>query len=79
MKTLKAICTAAILALALSVPAYAGDMQTPGCANPGDISTPGETTAAPGDIDSPAVTSTDPGDIGSPGFADILWALASMF
>ena len=30
MKTLKAICTAAILALALSVPAYAGDMRNAG-------------------------------------------------
>jgi hypothetical protein len=69
MKTLKAICTAAILALALSVPAYAGDMHTPGAPSPGDVSTPGKTV----------VTPTDSGDIGSPGFADILWALASMF
>lgn len=79
MKTLKAICTAAILALALSVPAYAGDVHTPGSPDPGDVSTPGETTPAPGDIDFSGVTSTDSGDIGSPGFADILWALASMF
>jgi hypothetical protein len=29
MQTLKAICTAAILALALTVPVYAGDIDTP--------------------------------------------------
>lgn len=79
MKTLKAICTAAILALALSVPAYAGDVQTPGRANPGAVSTPGAITPSPKDVDSAGVKSTDPGDIGFPGFADILWALASMF
>lgn len=29
MQTLKAICTAAMLALALTVPVYAGDIDTP--------------------------------------------------
>jgi hypothetical protein len=41
MKTIKAICTAAILVVALSVPAFAGDIASPGVAAPGDISTPG--------------------------------------
>ncbi|MDQ2920261.1 MAG: hypothetical protein M3R52_01405 [Acidobacteriota bacterium] len=74
MKTLKAICTAAILALALSVPAYAGEINSPGFTSPA----PG-TEPAPGDISSPAATSTEPGDISSPAFADILLALMSMF
>ncbi len=38
MKTLKAICTAGILALALSIPASAGDVQTPGSPCPGTSS-----------------------------------------
>src|SRR6266851_2839458 len=61
MKTLKAICTAAILALALSVPAYAGDILTPGFTAPppppppesnitGDVSVPTATSSAPGDM-----------------------------
>ena len=34
MQTLKAICTAAILALALTVPVYAGDIDTPAVVSP---------------------------------------------
>ena len=40
MTKLKAICAAAILGLALSVPTHAGDINSPGCATPGDIGTP---------------------------------------
>jgi hypothetical protein len=39
MRKIKAICAAAILGLALSIPAYAGDIDSPGCATPGDIGT----------------------------------------
>jgi hypothetical protein len=68
MKTLKAICAASILALALGVPVSAGDIGSPGCPTPvpGDIHTPGTATAAPGEI-------------GSPGFTDLLWAAIAMF
>ncbi len=79
MKTLKAICTAAILALALSVPAYAGEISSPGSPCTADSGTPDTTSSALGDISSPAIASTAPGDMGSPGLADILLALASIF
>jgi hypothetical protein len=69
MKTFKAICAASVIALSLSVPAYAEDPA------PGDIHIPG----AP----SPVVTG-DPGaspasDISLSALADIMWALASIF
>ena len=82
MKTLKAICTAAILALALSVSAYGGDMSTPGspapAPTPTQVSTPGVAPTNSGDIQTPGEASTAPGDFGMPGFADILLALVSM-
>ena len=81
MRTLKAICAAAILALALSVSAYGGDVSTPGAPAPvpGHVSTLGVVPTNPGDIQTPGEVSTAPGDIGMPGFADILLALVSMF
>jgi hypothetical protein len=74
MKTVKAICTATILALALCIPAYAGDIASPGMTSSGEISTPG--VSAPGQIGSPGVTSS--GDVSTPGFTDILMALLSV-
>lgn len=41
MTKLKAICATTILCLAFTIPAYAGDISSPGAANPGDISTLG--------------------------------------
>ena len=67
MKTLKAICTATILALTLSVPAYAGDIDTPGCANPG----PGSTAQA-------LIGTTTP-SADAPAIVDLLWVLAGLF
>jgi hypothetical protein len=49
MKTLKAICTAVILALVLSAPAYADDT----------TSDPPSESTVPGDIGTPGLTSTD--------------------
>jgi hypothetical protein len=40
MQTLKAICTAAILALALTVPIYAGDIDTPAVVSPTPAAAP---------------------------------------
>ena len=68
MKTLKAICTAAILALALTVPAYAGDVHTPGFTAP-------PTTES----SEPAATPSDLDDMSVPGLADILLVLVSIF
>jgi hypothetical protein len=65
MKTLKAICTATVLALALSVTAFAGEISSPGSPTPGNVCASSGT--ATGDLD----TST--------GFAYILWDLISMF
>ena len=66
MKTLKAICAASILALAMGVPVSAGDIGSPGSPVPGEVHTPGMATTAPGEI-------------GSPGFTDILWTVIAMF
>ena len=41
MRKLKAICATTILGLAFTVPVYAGDIGSPGAANPGDIGSPG--------------------------------------
>jgi hypothetical protein len=71
MKSMKAICTATILALALTMPAYAGDINSPGVAAPGGTQTPG----VAGDIHTPGVT----GDVGTPGLWDFLLAVASAF
>jgi hypothetical protein len=80
MKTLKAICTAAILALALGVPVYAGDISSPGASapSPGDVHIPGATSAAPGVIHMPGTPLTAPGDIDTPGLVDFFWTLISM-
>jgi hypothetical protein len=65
MKTVKPIMAAAILSLVLNIPAYAGDIHTPGYTDP-QIS---------GDIDTPGDPSTDPGDIHTPGLVTILFAV----
>jgi hypothetical protein len=71
MKSVKAICSAAILALALSVPAYAGEISSPGAPCP---SVP--PASEPGDIHIPGAPSPAPGDVGfPPGLPDILSAL----
>lgn len=77
MKTFKAICAASVMALSLSVPAYAedplpGDIHIPGAPSP---VTGGTETPTPGD---PASSSAATGDISS-ALADMLWALASIF
>jgi hypothetical protein len=54
MKTLKVICTSMVLSLVLSVPAYAGDISTPGVTSTGSITTP--QPIEPGDISTPGLT-----------------------
>ncbi len=79
MKTLKAICTAAVLALALSVTANAGDIHTPGLT--ADTGTPGVTQPAPETEDTGSfnVVSPAPGDISTSGWTAILQTLAALF
>ena len=81
MKTLKTLCAAAIVSLALAIPTFAGDIQTPTVINPppppaasirGDIGSPG----VAGDVSTPGVTSS--GDIETPGLVDIFLALFSL-
>jgi hypothetical protein len=68
MKKMKAFCTATVLALTLSVSAFAGDIATPGTAQPGGTATPSSVATAP------LVTNSDPGVLG-----DVLLALLAMF
>jgi hypothetical protein len=76
MKTFKAIGAALVLALSLSIPAYAdgdpGDVHFPGHSIPA----PPDPTAKPGSTITATETDDDPG---FPTVADILWALASMY
>ena len=76
MKTTKAICATALLALSLSIPAYAdtapGEQHTPGSPTPAPVSIAPET---PENAGLPAGSSAADGDISSPSIADILWAL----
>lgn len=79
MKTAKAICATIFLALSLSVPAYAEDIN----GNPGDVHTPGRPqitcSESPNrNTGEPCMPTTDTG--GSfPDFMDILWVVASVF
>ena len=75
MKAFKAICSATVLALALSVPTYAGDILTPGVISPPPpppSCTSGVTEPALGEISTYGVES-------SPGLIDLLWAIVSIF
>jgi hypothetical protein len=80
MKTLKAIGAGAILALALTVPTYAGQLETPGYTvppppPPPELNFSVDTVG----VSAPTEMSSAPSNIGTPGFADLLWVLASIF
>jgi hypothetical protein len=74
MKTFKAICIAAILALALSVQAYAGDVETPGNPAPKPNSS-NISTQDPGSDPTYAELTADEYVTFSE-FANIVWSLA---
>ena len=76
MKTLKATCTAAILALALSIPVYAGEMLTPGVVPPPPPPPPAEESIT---VNVATTASSDLGDLNNTGVEVILWFLASIF
>ncbi len=69
MRTIKAICTVTFLMLALSLPAFAGDISTPGIAGTGP-------TIEDPEKDKPT---TAPGEINTPGLMDFLVSLISTF
>ena len=75
MKSLKTICTAAILGLALSAPAYAGDMTTPGYTAPPPPPPPSSNIT----LEMAEPTATDLDDTSATDFAELLWVLASFF
>ena len=82
MKTLKTVGAALVLALSLSIPAYAdtnpGDGHSPG--QPDPVGTGAEEVITP---KLPPTGTSDPGavvsDVGIQTLADILWSLASMY
>jgi hypothetical protein len=76
MKTLKVLGATIVLALSLSMPAFADD-------NPGDAHTPGRATSETNDP-TPVKTgstgiATDDNDPSFLNIVDILWALASIY
>ena len=74
MKTLKVICAATVLALSLSLPVYAGDVQDPG--------KPHCTYEIPkdeGDTGSTELTTTVDSDFSLSAVVDMLWTVASIF
>jgi hypothetical protein len=66
MKHFRQVCLGLFLLLAFSIPAFAGDMQTPGVTGTIECGVAGQMpTGITGDIPGPGVT----GDIGTPGIA----------
>ena len=80
MKTLKALGMASVLALSLSIPAYAdpdpGDSHTPGRNDP--ITDVEGGTRLPNPDTTGGLSAVDT-DFGFPTLADILWGLASIY
>lgn len=75
MKTFKAVCATLVLALSLSIPAYAGDGHTPGSPVPDDVGT--RTIVAEDSISTDGISAD--GDTSSVTLTDILWALVSIY
>ena len=76
MKTFKAICAATLLALSLSIPAYADTA-------PGDIHVPGMPTCDDGTGDptlsgNQTADATVVGDISLAAVSDIIWVITSV-
>jgi hypothetical protein len=60
MKTLRKLSSVLVLTLVLVLPAFAGQLETPPCAEPvpGQLETPPCQPAAPGDASAPTISST---------------------
>jgi hypothetical protein len=77
MKTMKAVCTATVLALTLSVSTFAGDISSPGAPKTGEIGTPGAVATA---SSAPATdTTTVVCDLAQGALEDLILALMSIF
>lgn len=77
MKTFKAICAASVIALSLSIPAYAedpapGDVHVPGSPPPVTCDTETDPTAP---CEAELTDGTGDGDISLSALADMLWTL----
>ncbi len=79
MRNLKPVCAAVILGLALSIPANAGNIHTPGFINPPPMPPPPLALNSTGNIGTAGVTSAASEDTSTPDFVDVLWALLSLF
>ncbi|HYN24318.1 MAG TPA: hypothetical protein VES69_04680 [Pyrinomonadaceae bacterium] len=79
MRNLKPICAAVILGLALSIPAYAGNIHSPGVVNLPPPPPPLAATNSIGYIGTPGVTAAASEDTSIPDFVDVLLALFSLF
>jgi hypothetical protein len=76
MKAFKAICTATVFALALSVPTYAGDILTPGFNGPPPPPPPPSASV----VTEPALAEVSTYGVEStPELIDLLWAFVSIF
>lgn len=76
MRSIKQLCVAAVLTLVVTIPTFAGVMQTPGDTVAGDMQTP--TTTTSGEMQTPGVTAA--GVIHNPGAtADPLTEMALGF
>jgi hypothetical protein len=73
MKTLKVLCAATVLALSLSLPVYAGDVQDPGKPH-ASYEIPKEVE----DTESTELTTVD-SDFSLSAVVDMLWTVASIF
>ena len=74
MKAFKAICSATVLALALSVPTYAGDILTPGV-----ISPPPPPPSCTSAVTEPALGEISTHVESTSVLMDLLWAIVSVF
>jgi PKD repeat protein len=74
MKTMKAICTATVLALTLSTPAFAGDIATPGKCSVGASDDASTSYATLSDETTISASDSETSTLG-----DILLAFISMF
>ena len=76
MKTMKAICTATVLALVLSVSAFAGDIAAPGAPTPStDVTSTGDLTVSTDPTMDVSATSSTYVDL----FTENVLALISLF
>ena len=73
MKTLKAFCTATLLALTLSVSAFAGDIASPGAVKPSEPGTIGATAPAT------KLTDNTVSDLDASVWGEMLMTLATLF